>query len=439
MPGWDGMVYWINAHAYLQGAPLYEYSQAPAFSLFLAILQMFGLSLSYAYTIEPVLTGFGGFLLYSVLRGYTRDWLAALGSIVFLSTAIVEYWSTTLLTHGFATCFLLAGFYCLNIYSFKRLILGASCLSLAVFTSFPLVLVVLPFLVLFAARYRKLIDLDAVTVGGILPLVPFLLSFPTGLFDISRQIYAAIVNANSLIIAGVNESVVSPMLYFNWILNNLIILIPLLVLGIYSVFDKRKAWFFGLYLFIYLLGFTLFSDREQRLVFELTPALAALIILGGEHVLQNMHNIRGRYVFTSLLLILVAGYAVNQALYVLPNVQATSGIGVKQSELYSLQLIGLEISNHTASGAIVVAEHEVPWLTYYSSRYVYLVQLTNIHDPTTVKTMLSSLHPHPVLLVVAPALGDDIGFLGSLQDTRLVTSFNAPTWGQVYLFQVTIP
>src|ERR671922_2405434 len=81
IPGWDGMVYWINGHAYLQSAPLYQYSQPPAFSLFLTVLQGFGLTINYAFIIQPVLTGLSGLLLYLLLRSYTRNWFAVLGSI----------------------------------------------------------------------------------------------------------------------------------------------------------------------------------------------------------------------------------------------------------------------------------------------------------------------------------------------------------------------
>ena len=438
VPGWDGMVYWINGQAYLQGKPLYEYSRPPVLSLFLAIPQALGLALGSAFILQPILTGFSGVMLFLLLRRHVRDWLAAAGSVVFLSTSIVMFWSGTLLTHGFATAFLLTGLYFLDRYSFKRLILGASCLSLAVFTSFPLVLVVLPLLVLNAVRYRRLIDIDAVTVGGILPLVPFLLSFPTGIFDITKQINSAVLDQNSLIRTGFSRPV-SPLLYLNWIIDNLLLLTPLLMIGVYAVFRKKQAWMFGLWFIAYLAGFTLFSNREQRLVFELAPAVAALIMIGGEQILVKIRNVHRRQLATALLVLLVAAYAVNQEVYVLPQVQATSGIGVPAGEIASLQIIGREIQNHTGAGDIVVAEHEVPWLSYYSSRYVYLAQLANMHDPIVLRNYLATFHPHPVLLVVAPALGDDIGFLGSVDYTTMIGSFNAPAWGQVYLYKVTIP
>ncbi len=437
VPGWDGMVYWINGQSYLQGRPLYEYSRPPVLSLFLAIPQALGMPLAQAFVLQPIVTGFSAMILFMLLRAHVRDWLAATGSVIFLSTSIVEFWSSTLLAHGFATAFVLAGLYCLDRHSFKRLMLGASCLSLAVFTNFLLVLVVLPMLLLYALRHRRLIDIDAVTVGGILPLVPYLLSFPTGIFDIARQITMAVMNQNSLVRTGFSKSV-SPLLYFDWLASNLVFLVPLLAIGVYAVFRGRRAWMLALWFVAYVAGFTLFSDREQRLVFELAPALAALVVIGGEHVLKNLGPGHKRQLVTGLLLLLVAGYAVNQALFVLPRVQASSGIGVPPSELESLQIIGRHIQNHTGLGDIVVAEHQVPWLSYYSSRYVYLAQLTNIHDPTVLKNYLGTFHPHPVLLVAAPALGDDIGFLGSVDYTTLIESFDAPAWGQVYLYKVMI-
>ncbi len=438
VPGWDGMVFWINGQAYLHGMPLYEYSRPPVLSLFLAIPESLGMPLSSAFVLQPILAGFSAGILFMLLRAHVRGWLAATGSIIFLSTSIVEFWSSTLLTHGFATSFLLAGLYCLDRHSFKRLILGASCLSLAVFTNFLLILVVLPMLVLYASRYGRLIDIDAVLVGGVLPAVPYLLSFPTGVFEIARQISSAVLAQNSLVRAGLSRSV-SPFLYLDWLVSNLLFLVPVLMVGLYAVFRGRRGWMFGLWFVAYLVGFTLFSNREERLVFELAPALAALVVLGGEYVLRNVRGVHGRQLMTGLLLVLVAAYAVDQAVFVLPQVQASSGIGVSRSELESLQIIGGEIQNHTGSVDIVVAEHEVPWLSYYSSRYVYLGQLGNIHDSAVLRSYLSAYHPHPALLVVAPALGDDIGFLGSVDYTTLVGSFNAPAWGQVYLYHVAIP
>lgn len=438
VPGWDGMVYWMNGQAYLQGRSLYEYSRPPVLPLLLAIPQSLGMPLSSAFILQPILTGFSGIMLYLLLRRHVRDWLAATGSVLFLSTSIVEFWSGTLLTHGFATGFLLTGLYCLDRYSFKRLILGASCLSLAVFTSFPLVIVVLPLLLMHAVRYRRLIDIDAVTVGGMLPLVPFILSFPTGVFDITSQVWGGVMDQNGLVRTGITASI-SPLFYLNWILNNLLFFLPFLIIGVYMVFRRRQAWMFGLWFVAYLAGFTLFSGREQRLLFELIPALAALIMIGGEQLLVNIRSVHRRQLITAVVVLLVAGHAINQAVFVLPQVEASSGIGVPVSQLASLQIIAREIQNHTGPSDIIVAEHDVPWLSYYSSRYVYLAQLMNMHDPIVVKDYLSTFHPHPALLVVAPARGDDIGFLGSLEYTTMIGSFNAPAWGQVYLYRVAIP
>src|SRR5712692_10001407 len=54
VPGWDGMVFWINGQAYLQGRPLYEYSRPPVLSLFLAVPESLGTPLSSAFVLLRV-------------------------------------------------------------------------------------------------------------------------------------------------------------------------------------------------------------------------------------------------------------------------------------------------------------------------------------------------------------------------------------------------
>src|SRR5260370_41273438 len=192
LPTWDGMVYWINGENFLQGTyPVYEFFRPPVLPFFLALTQRLGLSLQTAYLWQPIATGFSGIMLFLLLRNFVRQWLASCGGVIYLSTSVVQYWSTTILTHGFTMLFLLAGIYFIIWPSFRSGILGAAFLTLAVFTRYPVGLVALPIGLWFALRRRRLIDVDKILIGSFAPLVPILLVYPQGLFVTLNQIYRA--------------------------------------------------------------------------------------------------------------------------------------------------------------------------------------------------------------------------------------------------------
>src|SRR5260370_25065528 len=138
LPTWDGMVYWIIGQNFLQGRyPVYEFFRPPLLPLFLGFTQFLGLSIGTAFLWNPIVTGLSGLMLYLVLRSFVRDWLAAAGTVIFLTTSIVQLLSTHILTHGFATLFLLSGVYFLLQGSFKTGVLGAAFLTLTLFTRYP--------------------------------------------------------------------------------------------------------------------------------------------------------------------------------------------------------------------------------------------------------------------------------------------------------------
>jgi 4-amino-4-deoxy-L-arabinose transferase-like glycosyltransferase len=444
LPTWDGMVYWIIGQNFLQGRyPVYEFFRPPLLPLFLGFTQLLGLSIGTAFLWHPIVTGLSGLVLYLVLRSFVRDWLAAAGAAIFLTTSVVQLWSTTILTHGFATLFLLSGIYFLLQGSFKTGVLGASFLTLALFTRYPLGLVIIPVAIWFALRHRKVIDIDAILLGGILPLIPVLLPYPQGLPETVSEIYRAeILGQKSAFVGGsALPTIPPPTVYASWILNNLQFLTIFLVIGILAAIKYRKGLVFALWFVPYLVGFSLFANRQDRFLFELAPAMAALVVLGGETLLQRFKSVK---LLPLLILVLVAFYAVDQTLVALPQEQSIwefpfPGFSNQPASFVTtFQLVGREIQLHSQPLDIVMADDKVPWLAYYSSRFVYLARLGQVTEGTVLQDYLRSFNPYPTLLVAVPLFGDNISLIQSQAYLQPIETINTPAWGQVYLFQVTL-
>jgi len=444
LPSWDGVVYWINGQDFLQGRyPLYEFFRPPLLPLFLGFTQFLGFSMGTAFLWQPIVAGLSGFVLYLVLRSFVRDWLASAGTIIYLTTSVVQLWSLTILTHGFANLFLLSAIYLLIQGSFKKSVLGASFLTLALFTRYPLGLVIIPLAVWFALRHKKLMEIDAIVLGGMLPLVPVLLPYPQGLAQTVSQIYGAeILGQKSAFVGGSALPVIPPpTVYVGWILNNLQFLTIFLAIGILAAIKYRKGLVFALWFVPYLVGFSLFANRQDRFLFELAPAIAALVVLGGETLLQRFKRVRLLPLF---ILLLVAFYAFDQTLVALPQEQSTWEIpfpGFSKepaSFVTTFQLVGREIQLHSQPLDIVMAEDKVPWLSYYSSRFVYLARLGQVTDGTVLQNYLRSFHPYPVLLVAVPFFGENIALIRSQPYLQLIETISTPAWGQVYLFRVNL-
>ena len=433
---WDGMVYWLNGQSYLQGRyPVYEFFRPPVLPLFLGLTQALGLGLWTSVIWHPIVTGASGIMLFLVLRLYAREWLAATGTFVFLTTSIVQFWSVTILTHGFATLFLLTGAYFITKSTFKNEVIGATFLSVAFFTRYPLGLVILPFAAWVAIRRRRLVDVDALVIGGLLPVAPFVLSQPSFLLDTVNEIFAAeVLGQKSVFVASNSVLATSPSFYLAWLGQHLGPLFIVLTIGLLAAIRTKNGLVFALWFFPYVVGFSLLSNRQDRFVFELAPALAALVVLGAEHLLRNMSHPK----IVGMTLLLVVGYfAVNETLTVAS--QAPIGFQLNDTQLSStFQIVGREIQTHTNASDIVVAENDVPWLSYYSSRYVYLSRTSQVTDGLAVENYLRSLHPFPTLLVAMPFYGSNIALLKSQTYLGLVEIVNTPAWGQVYIFRVSV-
>ncbi len=444
LPSWDGMVYWINGQNFLQSRfPVYEFFRPPLLPLFLGFTQLLGLSIGTAFLWHPIVTALSGLVLYLVLRSFVRDWLASAGTVMYLMTSVVQLWSVTILTHGFANLFLLSGVYLLIQGTFKKGVLGASFLTLVLFTRYPLGLVVVPLALWFALRHRKVIEIDAILLGGILPLIPVLLPYPQGLGETVGQIYRAEVLGQKSAFVGGSAllSIPPPTLYVSWILNNLQFFTIFLGIGILAAIKYRKELVFALWFVPYIVGFSLFANRQDRFLFELAPAIAALVVLGGETLLQRFKRVK---LLPLLILVLVAFYAVDQTLVALPREQLTWEIpfpGFSKepaSFVTTLQLVGKEIQLHSQPLDIVMAEDKVPWLSYYSSRFVYLARLGQVTDGAVLQNYLRSFNPYPTLLVAVPFFGENISLIRSQPYLQLIETISTPAWRQVYLFQVTL-
>jgi hypothetical protein len=136
----------------------------------------------------------------------------------------------------------------------------------------------------------------------------------------------------------------------------------------------------------------------------------------------------------------VAGfYAVNQTL-----VASSSGVPVGSFQFNdtalasTYQTVGNIIKTHTQPNDIVVAEYDVPWLSYYSSRYVYLSRTAQVTNGQDLKNYLLSFSPNPNLLVATPFLGSNMTLLNSQNYLHLILTVNTPSWGQVYFYQATL-
>ncbi len=139
---------------------------------------------------------------------------------------------------------------------------------------------------------------------------------------------------------------------------------------------------------------------------------------------------------------LVGIYAVNQTLAGLPQQQAEWGSGVVPSQgplVTTLQLVGREIQLHSQPSDVVLAEDKVPWLSYYSSRFVYLARLEQVASGTVLENYVASFNPHPSLLVAVPSFGSNVTFVKAQPYLALIEVIDTPAWGQVYLFQVALP
>jgi 4-amino-4-deoxy-L-arabinose transferase-like glycosyltransferase len=441
LPSWDGMVYWINGENFLQGRyPVYEFFRPPLLPFFLALTQMVGLSLQTAYLWHPLATGLSGIVLFLLLRNFVREWLASAGIVIYLTTSVVQYWSTTILTHGFTMLFLITGLYFLIQPSFRSGIVGAAFLSLAVFTRYPVGLIVLPIGLWFALKRRRIIDIDKIVIGSFAPLVPILLAYPQGLFVTFSQIYQAEVLGNKSVFVGGSAlpQSVPPTIYIDWILGNLQFLAIFLGIGLVVAARSTSARTLVFWFVPYLVIFSLIANRQDRFIFELAPAFAALVVIGFENVLRRFKNVRLLPLF---ILLLVGIYAVNQTLVGLPQQQAEWGSGVpSQGPLVTtLQLVGREIQSHSQPLDVVLAEDKVPWLSYYSSRFVYLARLEQVASGTVLENYMMSFNPHPTLVVAVPSFGSNVTFVKAQPYLSLIEVIDTPAWGQVYLFQVTLP
>ena len=289
-----------------------------------------------------------------------------------------------------------------------------------------------------------MIDIDAILLGGILPLVPVLLPYPQGLAETIREIYRAeILGRKSVFVGGTAlPAIPPPTVYLSWILNNLQFLTIFLGIGILAAVKYRRGLVFALWFVPYIIGFSLFANRQDRFLFEAAPAIAALVVLGGETLLHRFKSVK---LLPLLILVLVAFYAVDQTLVALPQEQSSwefpfPGFSNEPSSFVTtFQLVGREIQLHSQPLDIVMADDKVPWLSYYSSRFVYLARLGQVTDGTVLQNYLRSFHPYPILLVAVPLFGDDISLIQSQAYLRLIETISTPAWGQVYLFQVTLP
>src|SRR2546425_12938389 len=137
------------------------------------------------------------------------------------------------------------------------------------------------------------------------------------------------------------------------------------------------------------------------------------------------------------LLLLVGFFVVNQMVATVS--QPAIGYQLNDTQLStSYQIIGQAIEAHTNSTDVVLAENNVPWLSYYSSRYVYLSRTAQVTDGLAVENYLQSLHPFPTLLVAIPFFGNNVALLKSQTYLGLVVIVNTPAWGQVYIFRVSV-
>jgi hypothetical protein len=437
---WDGMVYWLNGQSYLQGRwPVYEFFRPPTLPLFLAFTQYLGLTIQTTVVWHPIVTGLSGFILFLILRGFVREWLASVGTMLYLATSVVELWSTSILTHGLGNLFLLSGIFFLTRTNptFKKEILGAVFLTIAIYTRYPLAVVVIPFGVWYAVTRKRIVDLDALLVGGILPLVPAILSNPLSILDTAREIFGIeFLGQKSVFVASPSPLVTSPAFYLEWLIGNLQLLTVFLGIGIVAVLRARKSptFVFAIWFIPYLVTFSFLSNRQDRFVFEIAPAIAALVVIGAEYSLRQFSRQR----ILAIFIVALAGfYAVNQTLAASSTVPV--GFQLNDTALASTyQTVGNIISTHTQPNDIVVAENDAPWLSYYSSRYVYLSRTAQATNGQDLKNYLLSFNPNPNLLVATPFLGSNMTLLNSQTYLHLILTVNTPSWGQVYFYQATL-
>ena len=78
-----------------------------------------------------------------------------------------------------------------------------------------------------------------------------------------------------------------------------------------------------------------------------------------------------------------------------------------------------------------MADDKVPWLSYYSSRFVYLARLGQLTEGTVLQDYLRSFNPYPTLLVAVPLFGDNITLIQSQTYLQPIETVNTPAWGQV--------
>ena len=434
---WDGMVYWLNGQSYLQGrSPVYEFFRPPVLPLFLGLTQALGFGLWTSVIWHPIVTGASGLMLFLVLRSFVREWLASVSTVIFLMTSVVQYWSVTILTHGFATLLLLAGTYFIIRPTFKNELVGAALLSVAFFTRYPLGLVILPFSAWIIWRRRRITDLDAVLVGGVLPVSPFLLSQPSLILDTVHEIFGAeILGQKSVFVASSSIVATSPAFYLSWLIGNFQLLTILLAIGLFAAIKIRNSLVFALWFMPYFVGFSILFNRQDRFVFELAPAIAALVVIGAEYTMRRTS--RTKMVSLGLLL-LVGLFVVNQTVTTVS--QPAIGYQLNDTQLStSYQIIGQAIEAHTNSTDVVLAENNVPWLSYYSSRYVYLSRTAQVTSGLALQSYVQQFHPTPNLLVAMPFYGSNMALLNSLPYLSLVEVVGTPALGDAYLFRVSLP
>src|SRR5260370_41705352 len=107
-------------------------------------------------------------------------------------------------------------------------------------------------------------------------------------------------------------------------------------------------------------------------------------------------------------MLLVGLYAFNQTTVGLPQQQAEWGAGRIPSQgplVTTLKIVGAEIRLHSQPLDVVLAEDKVPWLSYYSSRFVYLARLEQISSAAVLENYMASFNPHPTLVVAVPQFG----------------------------------